>query len=183
MKRLPPMLTVWVIAMNLVAACQPSTPAPPTLTALRATPALAPTPTDAPFFAPDFALTAVDGMTYRLSDLRGRTVIVNFWATWCAPCVDEMPALQTLADQHADSLTVLGINMRESDTLVQVFAQAHAIRFPLLLNPDDATVIAYRVVGLPQTVVVAPDGTVIDRTFGPVTVERLTALIDSGQRP
>jgi cytochrome c biogenesis protein CcmG/thiol:disulfide interchange protein DsbE len=125
------------------------------------------------FPAPDFALSALDGSPVRLSDYLGRWVVVNFWATWCAPCVAEMPALQALADSAPDSVTVLGVNLREDSDSVRAFAAAHGIRFLLLLNPDDATVLAYSVVGLPQTLLVDPTGRVVERSFGPVNITRL----------
>ncbi|MBC8099806.1 MAG: TlpA family protein disulfide reductase, partial [Armatimonadetes bacterium] len=101
---------------------------------------------------------------------------------WCIPCVAEMPALQTLADTHPATLTVLGINQRESADAVRIFAATHSIRFPLLLNPDDATLLAYQVVNLPQTLVIDPQGVLVDRIFGPIDTDpdfiaRLTGLM------
>lgn len=93
--------------------------------------------------APDFALVTLDGATVRLSELRGRWVLINFWATWCAPCRDEMPYLDRLAATHPDRLTVLGVNMREPATEVAIFADKLNLRLPILLAPDDATLLAY----------------------------------------
>jgi len=152
---------VLVCALTLLAACAPVTP---------------PTPADDAFPAPDFTLTALDGETFRLSELRGGWVLLNFWATWCPPCVDEMPALQALDDTYGHRLTVLGINQREDASVVRAFAADHAIRFPLLLNPDDATLLAYQVIGLPQTVLVDPAGNIRFRSFGPVGAELDGAL-------
>jgi thiol-disulfide isomerase/thioredoxin len=120
------------------------------------------------FYAPDFTLTALDGPTVTLSGLRGRWVIINFWATWCPPCVAEMPALQRIAVSEADRLTVLGINMREDEPAVRDFIDANAITYPILLRPGDRVVIDYQVIGLPQTLVVDPAGEVVLRTFGPI---------------
>jgi thiol-disulfide isomerase/thioredoxin len=121
-----------------------------------------------PFYAPDFMLTTLDGQTVTLSDLRGRWVIVNFWATWCPPCVAEMPALQRIAVAEADRLIVLGINLREDEPDVRAFIDAHAITYPILLRPGDRVVIDYLVTGLPQTLVIDPAGEVVLRTFGPI---------------
>ena len=118
--------------------------------------------------APDFALATLDGATVRLSDLRDRWVLVNFWATWCAPCRDEMPYLDRLAVDHADHLSVLAVNMRESEATVRAFAEELDLQLPILLAPDDAMLLAYYVRGLPISVLIDPDGNVVQRIVGPV---------------
>jgi thiol-disulfide isomerase/thioredoxin len=151
-------------------------------TALGCTPASQTlTPTSEPYIAPDFTLAALDGATYTLSELRGRWVVVNFWATWCLPCIEEMPALQQIADEYRESLVVLGINMREDVLDIAPFIDAYAIRYPILLNPDDATLIAYNVVNLPQTLIVAPDGELVYRSFGPLTAAAFEAEFEALQ--
>ncbi|HYO87164.1 MAG TPA: TlpA disulfide reductase family protein [Candidatus Limnocylindrales bacterium] len=136
------------------------------------------TPDPDAFFAPDFTLAALDGSPVHLADLRGQWVVLNYWATWCAPCVAEMPALQALADEYVGRASVLGVNLREDAAAVRAFAEEHSIRFPLLLNPDDTTVLAYTVVGLPQTLLIDPEGIVVNRAFGPVDVDALRATLD-----
>jgi len=118
--------------------------------------------------APDFRLTTLDGQTITLSDLRGRWVLINFWATWCIPCREEMPYLQVLADAHADQMTVLGINMRESAAEIQPFVEKLGITFPLLLQPDNETLLAYNIRGLPLSFVVSPSGELVLRQVGPL---------------
>lgn len=151
------------------AACAPAAVVP--------TPATAPTPAitaasdatvDAAALAPDFTAAALDGTPYTLSALRGRWVLLNFWATWCAPCTAELPALQQIADTYADAVVVLGVNLRESAATVAPFVAAHKLRFPILIDPDDATLVSYQVIGLPQTLLIAPDGAIVYRQFGPV---------------
>lgn len=127
--------------------------------------------------AHDFFLPALAGDKQKLSDLRGRWVVVNFWATWCAPCLQEMPYLQELADTHGDILTVLGINMREEPTQIAKFATDNGITFPLLLAPDDETLIAYNVIGLPATWLIAPDGTVVYKQFGALAPDEFNLLL------
>jgi thiol-disulfide isomerase/thioredoxin len=118
--------------------------------------------------APDFVLTTLDGATVRLSDLRGRWVLVNFWATWCAPCRDEMPYLDRLAADHADHLSVLAVNLRESEATVRAFAEELDLQLSILLAPDDAMLLAYSVRGLPISVLIDPDGNVDQRIIGPI---------------
>jgi thiol-disulfide isomerase/thioredoxin len=136
------------------------------------TPAATPNvlPTEAPFYAPDFTLPALNGGTVTLNHLRGQWVIVNFWATWCVPCIEEMPTLQAIADAYPDSVIVLGVNLREAEDDVQAFAQTHSITFPILLAPPDEVLLAYNVVGLPQTLIVNRDGEVVFRRFGPLSL-------------
>lgn len=124
-----------------------------------------------PFWAPDFTLQSLEGTSYILSDLQGQWVIINFWATWCEPCISEIPALQAIADLYAGRLVVLGINMREPAEAVRLFRESYAVGYPLLLNPDDATVLNYQVVGLPQTLVVDPAGEIVWRQFGPMELD------------
>jgi len=119
--------------------------------------------------APDFALVTLDGATVRLSNLRGRWVLVNFWATWCAPCREEMPYLDRLAAGHADRLSVLAVNMRERTTEVAAFAEELDLQLPVLLTPDDATLLAYNVHGLPISILVDPDGAIVARIAGPLS--------------
>jgi thiol-disulfide isomerase/thioredoxin len=118
--------------------------------------------------APDFTLAALEGPPITLSDLRGRWVLVNFWATWCVPCRQEMPYLAALAETHRDTLTVLAVNMREQPEEVAAFAAELEIDLPILLAPDNQTLLAYGVRGLPMSFLVAPDGVLAQRIAGPV---------------
>lgn len=130
-----------------------------------------PQPTPTVILAPDFQLATLDGQSLHLADLRGRYVLLNFWATWCLPCRDELPYLQQLADDHADQLTVLGINMREAPSDIQPFVEAMGITFPILLQPDDETLLAYNIRGLPLSFVIGPDGALLLRQVGPLQPE------------
>jgi len=139
----------------------------------------APTATEAPFYAPDFTLMTSDGEPVTLSDQRGRWVMLNFWATWCVPCVAEMPILQTLADERADQIALFGINVREDRSQVTDFIAAHNLTFPILLNPPDSVLSDYLVMGLPQTLVIDPNGEILWRQFGPLDLSAFGELLDS----
>jgi cytochrome c biogenesis protein CcmG, thiol:disulfide interchange protein DsbE len=106
-----------------------------------------------------FVVTTTQGVTVSDSDLRGAWVILNFWATWCIPCVVEMPTLQALTDQHRSRLIVLGINVGESATQVADFAAQHGLSFPLVAAPPAQLLLDYQVSQLPQTVVLDPRDT------------------------
>ena len=122
-------------------------------------------PLDEAWIAPEIDLPTLDGGALRLSDLRGEWVILTFWATWCAPCAVELPALQTLYTSGAAQ--VIAVNMREKAESVQVFADRFGLTFPTLLSPTDEVVLAYSVMGLPQTFVISPGGEIVWRGFGP----------------
>jgi thiol-disulfide isomerase/thioredoxin len=155
---------IWLGLLLLCAACtpavMPSTAVPPTATA---------------YLAPDFSAATLDGGSLALSDLRGRWVVINFWASWCVPCAAEMPVLQRIADEYADTVSVVGVNMREDHAQVSASVAEWGIRYPILLNPTDEAVLAYSVVALPQTLVVAPDGELVWRSFGEISYESFTA--------
>ncbi|MCK9486965.1 MAG: redoxin domain-containing protein [Dehalococcoidia bacterium] len=117
--------------------------------------------------APDFVLEmAGTGEHVRLSDFRGQTVVLNFWATWCVPCRTEMPDLQ--AAYEDDGVVVLAVNDKEPDGPVQRFVEEFALTFPVVLDRQGSVREHYRVIGLPATFFIDPDGIVRARNFGPV---------------
>lgn len=172
--------TIWFI----LAACGPSsggaeaTAELPTIPPPEPAPTIAPAPTAVPEPAPEFTLPTLDGGEIALSDYEGEWVILNFWATWCPPCVSEMPYLQTLSDR---GLNVLGVNMTETADEVKQFTTQHGIDFPILMDPDVNTILDYQARQLPRTVIIAPDGTIVLRIAGAIDGERLDPwLADHG---
>jgi peroxiredoxin len=106
------------------------------------------------------ALPARDlaGRELRLADFRGRVLVVNFWATWCAPCVEEMPSLQRLrARFRSHGLEVLAINHQENAARVASFVERHGIAFPVARDHDGSIAIAWGVRVWPTTFVIGPD--------------------------
>ncbi len=159
--------------MLLLAACRPAAPLSPSAlptTLPPPTPTIPPLPSATPLAqpAPDFTLPTLAGDPISLSDLRGQWVLVNFWATWCLPCVTEMPYLQALGEEYAGRLTVLAINLRESPEEVAAFAHQHNLTLPLLLEPDDAVILGYQALRLPTTVIIDPAGQMVERRLGPL---------------
>lgn len=119
--------------------------------------------------APDFVLATLDGSTLRLSDLQGRPVIINFWATWCAPCRQEMPEFVRTASEHQNAgLAILAVNLKESDTEVQRFTSEFGVTFPVLLDRAGVVASTYRVTGLPVTYFIDRSGVIREVSIGPL---------------
>jgi peroxiredoxin len=109
--------------------------------------------------APDFTLSSIDGGRISLSELQGRPVVVNFFATWCQPCKKELPAFQALAAQYAESgLAFLLVDMQEDPDDVAVFLGELGVTLPAVVDASGEVSKAYRVRGLPSTFFVGRDG-------------------------
>ena len=106
-----------------------------------------------PLVAPD-----LQARTWDLAALRGRAVLINFWATWCAPCKEEMPTLQTLAELEGDRLTVLAVNVREPLPRVLRYVQSAGLTFPILPDPRGVITRAWGMTVFPTTVLIDAAG-------------------------
>jgi peroxiredoxin len=135
--------------------------------------------------APNFRLQTLDGQEIVLSDLRGRPVFLNFWATWCFPCVTEMPAMQRLADRYGEQIVVLGINTGEPADRARAFAANMEIRYPLVLDADTKVTEAYGVRAMPTSLFIDANGVVHSVSYGVLfpdqMEERLAPLLSTGQ--
>lgn len=130
--------------------------------------------------APDFTLRGADGKLVKLSDLRGKVVWVNFWASWCVPCKKELPDIQKLYDEkHADGLEVLAVNWREDLETATAFFDSRGLHLPLLLDRTGGVYEQYRLQGLPDSFFIDREGKIAALQFGFLTEskmrERLTA--------
>lgn len=108
--------------------------------------------------APDFELENMAGGKVKLSNLKGKLVVINFWATWCGPCVREMPMLQEYQDLYPDELIILGIDMQESRETVQDFLDKFNLTYTILLDFTGKVGQMYQVFALPNTLFVDKDG-------------------------
>lgn len=127
--------------------------------------------------APNFLLPTLDGQPVRLSDLRGRPVFLNFWATWCILCLTEMPAMQRLADRHGDRLLVIGVNVGEAATDARTFADQAGIRYPLVLDADKDVTRSYQVQAMPTSLFIDPDGVVHFVAYGVLTPPQMEEFL------
>lgn len=127
--------------------------------------------------APDFALTTLTGDSVRLSELKGRVVAVNFWATWCGPCRLEMPLLQTYADRYPEDLTVLAVNDAEPIEKVQPYVDDLGLRFPILLDEKELVTRLYRVRGFPTTIFIDRDGKIRYQHLGLLMEDQLRGYL------
>jgi thiol-disulfide isomerase/thioredoxin len=108
---------------------------------------------------PPLALKDLNGKTWELSALQGRAVLLNFWATWCEPCREEMPSLQTLAQRHeGEGLLVLMVNYRESVTAIKRFLERVPLSMPVLLDADGTAARAWTSRVFPTTVLIDRSG-------------------------
>lgn len=134
-------------------------------------------PTSGP--APDFTITTFDDSLFRLSEQRGRVVIINFWASWCIPCRAEAPILQAVWERYREAgVIVVGVDYLDTDSGAIAFIEEFGLTYPN--GPDLRTEIsqAYRVQGVPETFVIDQNGNVAHFIYGAVNETQLNTVID-----
>ncbi len=129
--------------------------------------------------APEITLKDLQGQEVKLSDLRGKIVLLNFWATWCKPCKEEMPAMQASYDKlSGQGLVVLAVNELEDTDKVIEHVRTHGHTFPVVMDHDNVVANHYGVVGLPASFLVDRQGIVREKIFGSLlTEERIADLV------
>ena len=130
-------------------------------------------------YAADFSLEDVQGKTHRLADYRGKWVLVNFWATWCSPCLSEIPELASLHNAHKDNdLVVIGIAMDSgSSRRVADFSQAHGISYPVVMGNRRIAAQIGELEVLPTSYLYPPNGEQVSYQAGEVTRESIETYI------
>ena len=134
-----------------------------------------------------FELVDLDGRQHRLADYRGKVVLINFWATWCEPCRDEIPAMEKLKEKFAGRpFVILGINADEPEARIRKFLSLLPVSFPVLLDQGAKTAKSWRVRVLPASFVVDPEGNVRYSVIGELdwsareVADRVARLLPSG---
>jgi len=117
--------------------------------------------------APDFQLQSLEGQPVSLNDLKGKPVLINFWATWCGPCVYEMPFLQEVYDEWSGKgLMLLAINIGEGSSEVKGFMQNYNLSLPVLLDIEKDVFQRYNIIGIPTTFFIDKDGIIQEKVIG-----------------
>lgn len=129
--------------------------------------------------AAELVLPDLHGKVHKLSDYRGKWVLVNYWATWCPPCREELPELEVFHHNHKDlDALVLGVNMEKIDAdRLREFIDEQFLSYPILLGENRAEALIGRVPGLPTSFLVSPKGEVVARRVGPIEASEIEDFI------
>ena len=132
---------------------------------------------------PSLKITTLDGKAYDLSAQRGKWVIVNYWATWCVPCIKEMPDISKFVSAHKDKVAAIGLAYEDTDAAdIQAFLAKHPVSYPIAQVTLDKPLKEFdEPRGLPTTWLISPDGKVAKRFVGPVTDASLSQAIGLGK--
>jgi len=127
--------------------------------------------------APNFELENLFGQSVQLGDFHGKTVLLNFWATWCAPCRIEMPYLQTRYEISNDKFALLAVNNGENYEDVETFVKEYGLTFDVLLDPNAEVQSLFRVRGYPTTILIDPEGIIRFQHIGIMTEDQLDHVL------
>ena len=137
--------------------------------------------------APAFDLLGLEGESLSLSQVTGKVVLINFWATWCKPCEDEMPAMETLyRELRGAGFELVAISVDDDRATVAAFRDRLGLSFPILLDPEQDAAAAYQTFRFPESFLIGRDGIVVERYIGPkewaspAYVTRVRRLLDAG---
>ncbi|MCY9546134.1 peroxiredoxin family protein [Lysinibacillus xylanilyticus] len=139
---------------------------------------------------PDFTLTSLDGKDVTLSELRGKKVVLNFWATWCPPCKAEMPHMQNYYEQYAkkDNVEIIAVNLTNAERdvtddakvdSVMTFRDSYNLTFPILLDPKNSAGEDYQILTIPTTYFIDSNGYIQRAIKGPMNVEMLKQYVEA----
>ena len=140
------------------------------------------TGTSSKFTAPDFTVIDKDGNTVKLSDMRGKPVVINFWASWCPPCKAEMPDFEEMYKKYGDEVTFMMVNMTDGDRETVELAKKHVedngFTFPVYFDTEMSAAYAYYVTSLPATYFIDAEGNLITHAIGMINAATLERGIE-----
>lgn len=130
--------------------------------------------------APDFALKTLDDEQIRLSQLRGKPVMINFWATWCPPCRQEMPELEKFYETHKQHVELLSVHLTSQDRRDKVgpFIQQYSLTFPVVLDEKGKILKLYNIQTIPTTYILDGNGVIRKKVIGPMTYKQMQEIMN-----
>ena len=129
--------------------------------------------------APSFILTDLEGNTVALADFAGKPVVLNFWATWCQPCIVEHPVLMEGSRRYEGRVAFLGVVYQDEPPLIRSFVRARGGWGPTLIDSGNKIAIAYGVYGAPETFFIDRDGTITEKYTGAISGRKLVQTLDA----
>ena len=134
--------------------------------------------------APDFSLNLMDGKKISLSDLRGKTVLLNFWASWCMPCREEAPALEESWQKYKDKNVVyIGVNIWDENSSASSYIEKFGGGYPQGVDPKEEIQVDYGIGGVPETFFISPRGKITDKYSGALTEDTIDYYIQKAMSP
>lgn len=125
--------------------------------------------------APDISLMDMDGNQMKLSDLKGKKVFLNFWATWCPPCREEMPDIEKMKEKYGNDLTIIAVSSAESKDTVAAFLQEYSYTFSIYLDEDSSISRTYQLSAIPTSYFIDEDGIIQQKSVGAIDFESMEA--------
>lgn len=127
--------------------------------------------------APDFELLQINNNNelekIRLSELEGKGVMLNFWATYCEPCEAEMPYMESLYPEYKDDIEIVAVNLDTSELVIHQFIDKYNLTFPILHDTKSEVMDLYNIGPIPSTLFISPEGEIVDKVAGALTLEKL----------